>query len=101
RSPWMRSSMKLSKSGQTSPIPGTLSNINMRVVDFPRFPGRVCDEHGVWDSLPCPWPGCSHGIEEDCFQQRPLIGPGTPTTFVRREWRSSDQGVYYSWEGDG
>jgi hypothetical protein len=71
----------------------------MLVLDFSTFQGTVCEEHGVWDSLPCPWPGCSQGIEEDRFQQRPYIRSGTSTIFARKQWRSLDQGVYYSWEG--
>jgi len=28
----------------------------------------VCENHGIFDVFPCPWPGCENGCLEDKFE---------------------------------
>ena len=64
------------------------------------FPKKVCEEHGIYDTLPCPWPDCKHGIDDECFQAQMYVQDERPTTYKRRQWRSPMDGNYYTWEGD-
>lgn len=57
-----------------------------------------CPEHGTLGVLPCAWPGCSNGIDEDEFEEEPLVESSSPRTWRRREWKSPLGGPYYSWE---
>ena len=59
---------------------------------------RKCQDHGTLGVLPCAWPGCSNGIEEDEFEEEPIIDSSELRTWKRREWKSPLGGPYYSWE---
>lgn len=61
---------------------------------------KKCDEHGVWDSLPCPWPECPNGHDENQFQVASFIQGEAPKTYTRKEWISPLAGSYYSWDSD-
>jgi len=63
------------------------------------FPDNVCDEHSIFDMLPCPWPDCVNGCSEDQFE---LIDDSIDRseTYTRREWHSPLGGHYYSWDGE-
>lgn len=73
---------------------------NMKIIRVPALPDNVCEEHGVWDVLPCAWLNCRNGHEEERFQTRPLIEGKPPTTYTRRQWVSPLGGHYYSWDGN-
>lgn len=58
-----------------------------------------CAEHGNRGSLPCAWPGCTNGIQEDEFEEKPfIVKHEVPRIFKRRVWQSPLGGNYYSWE---
>lgn len=54
-----------------------------------------CDQHGSWSSLPCAWPGCKNGLEENEFKGAYPRSDGK--VYVRRKWNSL-LGEYYSWD---
>lgn len=62
-------------------------------------PDRVCEEHGIWGTLPCPWPSCQNGIADDCFQLE-KIWNGEFEMYKRRKWRSPIGESYFTWESD-
>ena len=65
------------------------------------FPEKVCEEHGIHDTLPCPWPSCKNGLDEECFQVQMYNVDIEPVTYTRRQWLSPIDGSnYYTWEGD-
>lgn len=72
----------------------------MQTLRISFFPDNVCDQHGVWDVLPCPWPGCKNGLEEDQFKAEVSAEGQQPETFTRRAWRSPLGDDYYTWDGD-
>lgn len=55
-----------------------------------------CDLHGSYSSLPCAWPGCKNGLEENEFKGTYPSYNGE--IYVRRKW-NSPLGEYYSWDG--
>ena len=59
---------------------------------------KKCAEHGAIGVLPCAFPGCANGVNEDEFEEEPLIAGKEATRWKRREWRSPLGGTYYSWE---
>ena len=72
----------------------------MRTLNISLFPEYVCKEHGIYDTFPCPWPGCKNGFEDECFQVQGYIEGQKVTTYKRRAWQSPLGGTYYNWEGD-
>lgn len=59
-----------------------------------------CKEHGIYSSLPCPWPNCPNGILEDEFELTSWLKGEAPNIFRRHEWLSSKEEKYYSWQED-
>lgn len=59
------------------------------------FLNTNCETHGTVSLLPCAWPNCPHGIEEDEFEGTYISGNGIK--FLRRKWESP-LGDYYSWD---
>lgn len=61
----------------------------------------ICEEHGIFDVLPCPWPNCESGCPETEFEVINSFKLSTKENeiFSRREWKSPEGGVYYSWDG--
>ena len=63
---------------------------------------ETCSIHHHIGGLPCPWPGCQNGIEEDSFiGYTPGLGKDVERKdrkFVRRFWKSFDGQNRYSWD---
>lgn len=57
-----------------------------------------CLEHGFFGGLPCPWPDCSNGINEDGFEEDLMIEGIEIRRWKRRQWSSPNGGLYYSWD---
>lgn len=57
-----------------------------------------CHEHGVFDVLPCAWPGCPNGIKGDEFVAEPFFERGDETIHRRCKWESPDGSDYYTWD---
>jgi hypothetical protein len=58
----------------------------------------ICQDHGVHDHFPCPWPNCKNGIPETSFEEESLLLGEPRTLHTRREWRSPLGGSYYTWD---
>lgn len=72
----------------------------MRTLHIRSFPDAVCEEHGIMDVFPCPWPGCRNGHGEDSFQVRRYYTEESPRAYTRRQWHSPMGDDYYSWGSD-
>lgn len=72
----------------------------MRTLPHSFFPDRRCEEHGIVDVHPCPWPGCRNGIPEDQFEVRSMIEGEPPTIFTRRRWSATSGEAYFTWDND-
>ena len=62
---------------------------------------EICSEHHHTGNLPCPWPGCTKGIEEDIFvatTAAALQEIPTDIRYIRKEWKSFDNEQRYSWD---
>ncbi len=57
-----------------------------------------CPVHGTIGALPCAWPGCANGIDEDEFEEEPISETSEPEVWKRHEWSSPIGGSYFSWE---
>ena len=64
------------------------------------FPDERCHEHGIIDTLPCPWPECRNGVEEDQFQVLSLMEGEPPDIFTRRRWLATSGIPYFSWDNN-
>lgn len=73
----------------------------MKTIPRKFFPESVCKQHGIMDIFPCPWPGCSNGIEEESFQVEPFIKGEPGNIYHRHCWESPIEGKYYNWELEG
>jgi hypothetical protein len=71
----------------------------MHTLCLPPFFREICEEHGIWDIFPCPWPGCKNGYDGDSFRAQLFSEEKNPSTYARRQWQSPVEGHYYSWEG--
>jgi hypothetical protein len=71
----------------------------MRTLRNTIFPDHKCQEHGVYDVWPCPWPLCPNGIPEDEFQVPALMEGELPEKHRRRKWTTLSGEPYYSWDG--
>jgi hypothetical protein len=60
----------------------------------------ICEDHGVHDCFPCPWPDCSNGLPEDCFEENSLLSDKAGAIYTRREWRSPFGDNYYTWDSN-
>ncbi len=71
----------------------------MRKIHQKLCASMVCENHGIFDVFPCPWPGCENGCLEDKFE---LICQYSEKneTYTRRNWESPSGEEYYSWDGD-
>lgn len=59
---------------------------------------NICEEHGIFDLFPCPWPGCPKGIPESEFEVPSLIQGKESTIYQRHEWINLAQEKYYTWQ---
>jgi hypothetical protein len=71
----------------------------MRTFRNTNLPDHKCEEHGVYDVWPCPWPKCSQGIPEEEFQVASFMEGEPPDTYRRRRWQTISGDAYYSWDG--
>lgn len=71
----------------------------MRTIPHTFFPDRQCEDHGIVDTLPCPWPGCKNGLAEDQFQVHSMMEGEPPTIYSRRKWSATSGQIYFSWDG--
>lgn len=67
----------------------------MRTIHLNNFQ-MYCFEHHRHGPLPCPWPNCENGIDEDEFCQADFIGDSEREIFRRVRWQE-DAAPYYSW----
>jgi hypothetical protein len=54
-------------------------------------PRLICVEHGIFDTLPCPWPNCVNGCIDSEFEFDeliPLMNVGNNEIYTRTEWKS-------------
>jgi hypothetical protein len=69
----------------------------LKTIQHSFFPDNQCEEHGILDTFPCPWPDCHNGIQDNGFYLDLLIEGKKPDIYERKEWMSSDGDKYYSW----
>lgn len=73
----------------------------MRRIPLNLRPEIECAEHGTHGALPCAWPGCPNGLEEEEFEHDSPVKLEKPRTYRRRAWQSPlGGGSYYSWQSD-
>lgn len=77
------------------PIIKETSNLN--IVQFRGFDAYRCVEHGIIDSLPCPWPQCENGLSESVLKYQ-FLGSGKTEEYKRRVWKSPTGEDYFTWE---
>jgi hypothetical protein len=70
----------------------------MRTLRNTIFPDLKCQEHGIYDVWPCPWPDCQNGIPEDSFSVDSLIEGEEPEVCFRRQWKTLSGDPYFSWD---
>lgn len=71
----------------------------MKIVQFRGVGAHRCEEHGVIDSLPCPWPQCENGLSESVFKYKYPASEKTEE-YKRRTWKSPAGEDYFTWEKD-
>lgn len=74
-------------------------NLEMSTIKFSEITRFTCFSHGIEDKLPCPWPGCKNGSNDDNLE---LVFPspdyaGQGLRFKRHEWHDTAGEPYYSW----
>lgn len=70
----------------------------MRTLQNTIFPDLKCQEHGIHDVWPCPWPDCKNGIPEDSFSVASLMEGEEPEVYSRRQWKTLSGDPYFSWD---
>jgi len=73
----------------------------LKKLHFQVVPQLQCEEHGIYDLFPCPWPNCANGISEREFEIENLIQNEEPDISQRHEWSSTDGEKYYTWQKKG
>ena len=71
---------------------------NTRAQPISPFSKYVCEEHGIVDGFPCPWPDCINGIEEENLEVNFYPGGNRNKIYFRHQWRSPIRGTYFTWE---
>lgn len=66
-------------------------------MQFKGFDAYRCEEHGIIDSLPCPWPHCENGISESVFKYQ-FLAFKKAEEYKRRTWKSPTGEDYFTWE---
>ena len=62
------------------------------------YPDLKCQEHGIYDVWPCPWPECKNGVSEDSFRVESLLEGEEPEVYTRRHWKTLSGEPYFSWD---
>lgn len=68
-------------------------------MQFRGYDAHRCEEHGVIDSLPCPWPQCENGLSESVFKYQ-FIASEKTEEYKRKTWKSPAGEDYFTWETD-
>jgi len=64
------------------------------------YPENQCEEHGIVSNLPCPWPLCPNGFEDEEFEQASPIDGKKPDIYTRHKWNYPNGDSYYTWESN-
>ena len=79
--------------------PNSKETSNLKIVQFRGFDSHCCEEHGIIDSLPCPWPQCENGLSESVFKSQ-FLASEKAEEYKRRTWKSPAGEDYFTWETD-
>lgn len=69
----------------------------MKTIKFSPFSLFKCEQHGINDFSPCPWPDCKNGIPEAEFNFDKYIQDEKIDTYERKGWLSPENERYYTW----